>query len=238
MCSQRGWVSISAYPVSRATSTPTQAGRYNSSVLSQGNETHTNALSVTAFNVLTNFNTFWKMDRYLKDNHLPASFLKISGCTEVNAKIIVAISVINPGCMGTEISKSEPEQTGEVACWDRDAQWRSWESSKSKQQENLLEVSVAGSFQAWRRLIWNNTFRERKSGRMHTLYVLVGTNLLACQHLTWIYIIVTCVVSCPGKGSWDKLDYCGKRGVKGQKIHRNNAFLILLFTENLCFVQT
>lgn len=145
------------------------AGRYNSSVLSQGNETHTNALSVTAFNVLTNFNTFWKMDRNLKDNCVPASFLKISGYTEVNAKIIVAISVMNPGCMGAEISKSEPEQTGEVACWDRDAQWRSWESSKSKQQENLLEVSVAGSFQAWRRLKWNNTFREEKSGRMHTL---------------------------------------------------------------------
>lgn len=196
-------------------------GRHNSSVLSQRNEAHTNALSVTSVNVLTNSNPFWKMDTNLKDNCVPASFLKIGGCTEVNAKIIIAISVINPGCMEAEISKSEPEQTErEVACWDRDTHWRSWDSGKSRQQKNLLEVSVAGSFQAWRTVVWTNTFREEKNGRMHMLYVLVGTNLLASQHLygfTLAQHVLSPALERISKGSWDKLDYCGKRGVKGQK---------------------
>lgn len=113
---------------------------------SQGNEAHTNALTVPFFTVLTNFNPFWKMNRNLCSRKcVPASFLKSSDYTKVNAKIIVAIWVINSGCVGVEITRSEPKQTErEVACCNRDTNWRSWVSSKSTQQENLLEVLFGG----------------------------------------------------------------------------------------------
>lgn len=63
----------------------------------------------------------------------PVSFLKISDCAKTNAQIIATIWVINSGCVGGEITRSEPEQTErEVACCDRDANWRSWVSSKSR----------------------------------------------------------------------------------------------------------